>query len=127
MQVKKKDDGKIYAMKVLNKEAIIARKQVTHTKAEKSILSKIQHPFIVRLHYAFQTKDKLYMILDFINGGELFFHLKKEGRFPEARVRFYAAQITSAIGHLHSLGIVYRDLKPEVQHITYLFLILRFI
>jgi len=113
MQVRKKDDGKIYAMKVLRKEAIIARKQVAHTKAEKTILQKIQHPFIVRLHYAFQTKDKLYMILDYINGGELFFHLKKEGRFPEPRVKFYAAQITCALAHLHSLGIVYRDLKPE--------------
>ncbi|PRP75317.1 protein kinase [Planoprotostelium fungivorum] len=113
MQVRKKDDGKIFAMKVLRKEAVIARKQVTHTKAEKSILQKIQHPFIVKLHYAFQTADKLYMILDYINGGELFFHLKKEGRFTESRVRFYAAQITSAIAHLHSLGIVYRDLKPE--------------
>lgn len=113
MQVKKKDTGKIYAMKVLRKEAIIARKQVAHTKAEKSILQRIQHPFIVQLHYAFQTKDKLYMILDYINGGELFFHLKKDGRFSEQRVRFYAAQITCAIAHLHSLGIVYRDLKPE--------------
>jgi len=100
-------------MKVLRKEAIIARKQVTHTKAEKSILQKIQHPFIVQLHFAFQTKDKLYMILDYINGGELFFHLKKEARFQENRVRFYAAEITCAIAHLHSLGIVYRDLKPE--------------
>jgi len=113
MQVKKKDDGKIYAMKVLRKEAIIARKQVTHTRAEKSILQKIQHPFIVRLHFAFQTKDKLYMILDYINGGELFYHLKKEGRFPENRVRFYAAEIVCAMAHLHSLQIVYRDLKPE--------------
>jgi len=113
MQVRKKDDGKIYAMKVLRKEAIIARKQVAHTKAEKTILQKIQHPFIVKLHFAFQTKDKLYMILDYINGGELFFHLKKEGRFPEPRVKFYAAQITCALAHLHSLQIVYRDLKPE--------------
>jgi len=113
MQVRKKDDGKIYAMKVLRKEAIIARKQVTHTKAEKSILQKIQHPFIVQLHFAFQTKDKLYMILDYVNGGELFFHLKKEGRFQENRVRFYAAEIVCALAHLHSLGIVYRDLKPE--------------
>jgi serum/glucocorticoid-regulated kinase 2 len=113
MQVRRKDDGKIYAMKVLRKEAIIARKQVTHTKAEKSILQKIQHPFIVKLHYAFQTKDKLYMILDYINGGELFFHLKKEGRFPEDRVKFYSAEIVCAMSHLHSLGIVYRDLKPE--------------
>jgi len=100
-------------MKVLRKQAIIARKQDAHTRAEKSILQKIQHPFIVKLHYAFQTKDKLYMILDYVNGGELFFHLKKEGRFSEERVRFYAAEIISAIAHLHSLGIVYRDLKPE--------------
>jgi len=56
---------------------------VTHTKDEKSILQKISHPFIVQLHFAFQTKDKLYMILDFVNGGELFHHLKKEGKFDE--------------------------------------------
>mmetsp|Transcript_6064 Transcript_6064/g.9442 ORF Transcript_6064/g.9442 Transcript_6064/m.9442 type:complete len:192 (-) Transcript_6064:834-1409(-) len=80
MQVRKKDDGKIYAMKVLRKEAIIARKQVAHTKAEKSILQKIQHPFIVNLNFAFQTEDKLYMILDYINGGELFFSFEKRGQ-----------------------------------------------
>lgn len=113
MQVRKKDDGKIYAMKVLRKDTIIARKQVTHTKSEKNILMKIQHPFIVNLNYAFQTKDKLYMILDYINGGELFFHLKKEGRFAESRVKLYAAEIASALDHLHNLDIVYRDLKPE--------------
>lgn len=113
MQVRKKDDGKIYAMKVLRKDTIVARKQVAHTKAEKNILMKIQHPFIVNLNYAFQTKDKLYMILDYINGGELFFHLKKEGRFAEARVKLYAAEIVCALAHLHSLDIVYRDLKPE--------------
>jgi len=113
MQVRKKDDGKIYAMKVLRKDTIIARKQVAHTKAEKNILMKIQHPFIVNLNYAFQTKDKLYMILDYINGGELFFHLKKEGRFAESRVKLYAAEIVCALAHLHSLDIVYRDLKPE--------------
>jgi serine/threonine protein kinase len=113
MQVRKRDTGEIFAMKVLRKQAIIARKQVAHTRAEKSILQKLQHPFVVRLHYAFQTSEKLYMILDYVNGGELFFHLKKEGRFPEERVRFYAAEIISAISHLHCLGIVYRDLKPE--------------
>lgn len=113
MQVRKKDDGKIFAMKVLRKDTIIARKQVTHTKSEKNILMRIQHPFIVNLNYAFQTKDKLYMILDYINGGELFFHLKKEGRFAEARVKLYAAEIASALDHLHKLDIVYRDLKPE--------------
>jgi len=115
-QVKKKsepDKGKIFAMKVLRKEAIFARKQVAHTKAEKSILAKIQHPFIIRLHWAFQTEQKLYMVLDYVNGGELFFHLKNEGRFSEQRVRIYVAEIALALAHLHSLDIVYRDLKPE--------------
>ena len=70
MQVKKKDDGQIYAMKVLRKEAIIARKQVDHTRAEKAILQKIEHPFIVKLNYAFQTEEKLYMVLDFVNDPE---------------------------------------------------------
>merc|ERR1712100_639114 len=113
MQVKKKDDGQIYAMKVLRKEAIIARKQVDHTRAEKAILQKIDHPFIVKLNYAFQTEEKLYMVLDFVNGGELFFHLKKEGKFSEERVRLYSAEIALALHHLHSRDIVYRDLKPE--------------
>jgi len=113
LQVRKKDTGKIYAMKVLRKEAIIARKQIIHTKAEKSILQKIQHPFIVSLYYAFQTDDKLYMVLEYINGGELFYHLKKEGKFSEQRVKIYAAEIASALCHLHACDIVYRDLKPE--------------
>ena len=113
MQVKKKDDGRIYAMKVLNKQTVIDRKQVFHTKTEKSVLQQINNPFIVKLHYAFQTADKLYMVLDYANGGELFFHLKEEGTFSEERVIFYSAEIALALKHLHSLGIVYRDLKPE--------------
>lgn len=113
MQVRKKDTGKIYAMKVMRKDAIIQKNQVTHTKDEKSILQKILHPFIVQLHFAFQTRDKLYMILDYVNGGELFYHLKKEGKFSVERVKIYAAEIASAMSHLHAQGIVYRDLKPE--------------
>jgi len=113
MQVKHIKTGKVYAMKVMRKDAIIAKNQVTHTIDEKHVLQKIQHPFIVKLHYAFQTKDKLYMIMDYINGGELFFHLKQDTKFSESRVIFYAAEITSALIHLHSHGIIYRDLKPE--------------
>jgi len=113
MQVRHKKDGKIYAMKVMRKDAIIAKNQVTHTRDEKNILQSIRHPFIVNLNYAFQTKDKLYMILDYVNGGELFYHLKKEGKFSEERVKMYAAEISSALIHLHSHGIIYRDLKPE--------------
>jgi len=100
-------------MKSLRKEAIIKRKQVDHTRAEKNILQKIQHPFIVKLYYAFQTEDKLYMVLEYVNGGELFFHLKSSGRFSAARAKFYAASFTLVLAHLHSFDIVYRDLIPE--------------
>lgn len=76
-------------------------------------MEKINHPFIVRLHYAFQNPKKLYFIMDFLNGGELFTHLKREGRFTERRTVFYSAEILSAIECLHKNGIIYRDLKPE--------------
>jgi len=111
--VQMKGTEKIYAMKILSKSTVVQRKQVTHTKAENSILQQIQHPFIIKLHYAFQTPTKLHLVMDYINGGELFFHLKNEGCFSAERVRFYAAEISLALKHLHSLGIVYRDLKPE--------------
>lgn len=113
MQVRKKDSGKIFAMKVLKKAQLIARKQVAHTQTERRVLEEIDHPFIVSLRFAFQTPDKLYMVLDYFNGGELFYHLKNSGRFPEERARFYAAEIVSALECLHKSNIVYRDLKPE--------------
>ena len=77
------------------------------------ILEKLNHPFIVKLHYAFQTPEKLYFVIDFLNGGELFYHLRKETRFSEERTRFYAAEIVLALECLHKNGVIYRDLKPE--------------
>ena len=102
--MRKKDTGKVYAMKVLNKKTIVERNEVEHTKSERAILMKLNHPFLVRLHYSFQTPDKLYFIMDFINGGELFFHLQKDRRFSEDRVRFYAAEIASGLEYLHGHG-----------------------
>jgi len=113
IQVAKKDTGKIYAMKVLNKKTIIERNEMEHTKAEKNILQKLVHPFLVNLHYSFQTPEKLYFIMDYVNGGELFFHLQQEEKFPEERVRFYGAEICLGLEYLHSSGVLYRDLKPE--------------
>eukprot|EP01112_Ceratiomyxa_fruticulosa_P018548 TRINITY_DN594_c0_g1_i1.p1 TRINITY_DN594_c0_g1~~TRINITY_DN594_c0_g1_i1.p1 ORF type:complete len:439 (+),score=108.18 TRINITY_DN594_c0_g1_i1:321-1637(+) len=113
MQVRKKDTGEIFAMKVLSKKHIVDHNEVEHTKAERNILQKLNHPFLVGLNYSFQTEDKLYFILDYVNGGELFFHLQREKRFGEERVRFYGAEIVLALEHLHSAGIIYRDLKPE--------------
>ncbi|KAM4824886.1 serine/threonine-protein kinase Sgk3 isoform X3 [Urocitellus parryii] len=111
---KRKLDGKFYAVKVLQKKIVLNRKEQKHIMAERNVLLKnVKHPFLVGLHYSFQTTEKLYFVLDFINGGELFFHLQRERSFPEHRARFYAAEIASALGYLHSIKIVYRDLKPE--------------
>eukprot|EP00485_Elphidium_margaritaceum_P010042 CAMPEP_0202692776 /NCGR_PEP_ID=MMETSP1385-20130828/7080_1 /ASSEMBLY_ACC=CAM_ASM_000861 /TAXON_ID=933848 /ORGANISM="Elphidium margaritaceum" /LENGTH=545 /DNA_ID=CAMNT_0049348371 /DNA_START=84 /DNA_END=1721 /DNA_ORIENTATION=+ len=116
MLVKKKDDGEIMAMKVLKKKAIIARKQVQHTKSERLILAQLQqyqHPFLMKLRFAFQTAEKLYFVLDYYRGGELFFHLKKKRRFSESEMRIFVAEVAMALGHLHTLNVIYRDLKPE--------------
>uniref|UniRef100_A0A7N4PUZ5 Serum/glucocorticoid regulated kinase family member 3 n=1 Tax=Sarcophilus harrisii TaxID=9305 RepID=A0A7N4PUZ5_SARHA len=111
---KRKLDGKFYAVKVLQKKIVLKRKEQKHIMAERNVLLKnVKHPFLVGLHYSFQTTEKLYFVLDFVNGGELFFHLQRERSFPEHRARFYAAEIASALGYLHSIKIVYRDLKPE--------------
>jgi serum/glucocorticoid-regulated kinase 2 len=113
--VKKKDDPTetLYALKTLRKAALVKRNQLAHTSTERKILQQIENPFLVHLVYAFQTPDKLYMVIDYMAGGELFFWLKKDRKFSENRCRLYAAEITSALEALHSEDIIYRDLKPE--------------
>jgi len=113
MQVRKKGEETIYAMKILKKKAIIQRNQLEHTKAERKILEALKHPFCMTLRFAFQTETKLYFVLDYFTGGELFFHLKKKRRFRENEARIMVAEVGMALGHLHSLDVIYRDLKPE--------------
>lgn len=113
MLVRKKDTNAIYAMKVIKKALIEKYKHVDHTKTERDILGQLDHPFLVKLKYAFQSKSKLYMVMDFINGGELFFHLKRSKQFSIDRARFYTAEILLGLEYLHSQGVVYRDLKAE--------------
>ena len=115
MLVHRKDDlnKTLYAMKTLRKAALVKRNQILHTSTERFILEKISNPFLVHLKYAFQTPDKLYMVLDYMAGGELFFWLKREKKFSETRARLYAAEITLALEALHEKNIIYRDLKPE--------------
>eukprot|EP00828_Plagiopyla_frontata_P026410 TRINITY_DN34564_c0_g1_i1.p1 TRINITY_DN34564_c0_g1~~TRINITY_DN34564_c0_g1_i1.p1 ORF type:complete len:168 (-),score=25.30 TRINITY_DN34564_c0_g1_i1:86-589(-) len=113
MMVEQKKTRLLYAMKSLRKEIIIEKDQLEHIKSERQILAELQHPFLVNLEYAFQTPEKLFMIMPFKRGGELFEHLKTSKRFPEPRARFYLIEIILGLEYLHSKNIVYRDLKPE--------------
>ncbi|KAK9457939.1 kinase-like domain-containing protein [Dipodascopsis uninucleata] len=115
-QVRKKDTDRIYAMKVLSKKVIVQKKEVAHTIGERNILVRTattDSPFIVGLKFSFQTPTDLYLVTDYMSGGELFWHLQKEGRFSEKRAKFYIAELILALEHLHNHDIVYRDLKPE--------------
>lgn len=100
-------------MKVLNKKNILDNNELEHTRTEKEILQRLAHPFLVNLNYSFQTNDKIYFIMDYINGGELFYHLQKEHKFTPDRVKFYCAEIVLGLEYLHNSGVIYRDLKPE--------------
>lgn len=119
MQVRRRDTSEVYAMKVLKKENIFARndpKDLQHTIAERNVLALIntqEHPFILGLKYAFHTPAKLYYVLNFCNGGDLYYLLSRCKKFKEAQARFYAGEIFLALQHLHKLGVIYRDLKPE--------------
>ncbi|XP_014251762.1 ribosomal protein S6 kinase alpha-5-like isoform X2 [Cimex lectularius] len=110
-----KDAGRLYAMKVLKKATIVQKKKTTeHTKTERQVLEAVrQSPFLVTLHYAFQTDAKLHLILDYVSGGELFTHLYQREHFTESQVRIYIGEIILALEHLHKLGIIYRDIKLE--------------
>lgn len=115
-QVKKKDSNRIYAMKILSKKLIVKKKEIAHTIGERNILVRTLAaglPFIVGLKFSFQTVNDLYLVTDYMLGGELFWHLQKEGRFAEDRAKFYIAELVLALEHLHDNDIVYRDLKPE--------------
>jgi len=113
-QVRKKDTQRIYAMKVLSKREIAMKKEVTHTMGERKILEKsLDCPFLVGLKFSFQSETELFFVTDYKSGGELFWHLQREGRFTEARSKFYIAELILALEHLHKYDIVYRDLKPE--------------
>ncbi|XP_055602541.1 ribosomal protein S6 kinase alpha-5 [Uranotaenia lowii] len=109
------DHNKLYAMKVLKKSTICQKKKTAeHTKTERQVLESIKtSPFLVTMHYAFQTDSKLHIILDYVSGGELFTHLYNKEHFTEDEVRIYIAEIIVALEQLHKLGIIYRDIKLE--------------
>mmetsp|Transcript_11291 Transcript_11291/g.16881 ORF Transcript_11291/g.16881 Transcript_11291/m.16881 type:complete len:936 (+) Transcript_11291:148-2955(+) len=103
----------LFAMKVLRKQDIVERDVVDNIQLERKVLETVDHPFLVALRYAFQTPAKLYMVMDYIPGGEVFNLLASKHELTTKDTRFYAAELVVALQHLHSLNIVYRDLKPE--------------
>lgn len=116
--VKKKEGfhkGRLFAMKVLKKATIVQKAKTTeHTMTERQVLEAVRScPFLVTLHWAFQTESKLHLVMDYISGGELFTHLYQRDKFSEDEARIYIAEIIIAIEHLHKLGIIYRDIKLE--------------
>ena len=111
--VKFKRDGQIYTMKSMKKEVLQEHEHVEQSIVERDIYIKTRHPFLVSAHYSFQTADSIFLILDYVPGGELFERLKQENKFEESRAKLYAAEIMLALGHLHSLKLIFRDLKPE--------------
>jgi serine/threonine protein kinase len=100
-------------MKVIKKDDLIDQNMTESAMAERNLLLEMSHPFILNLHYAFQTEHSLYLILDYVNGGDLFQHLSKKGYMSEKAVKYYGAQVVLALEYVHSQNIVYRDLKPE--------------
>jgi serine/threonine protein kinase len=102
-----------FALKSMRKADVVRKRQQEHVRSEISLLGRISHPFIVHLYAAFHDDSRLFLLMEFVNGGELFSCLKEEGTLPVRRARFYAAELTLALAYLHSQHVAYRDLKPE--------------
>ena len=113
-QVRHKSSGGLYAMKSISKAHTVEKRQVKGIKAERQILLRVTHPYIVHMAWAFQTRSSLYFVMEFVKGGDLLSLITKWRKgLPETLARIYAAEIALALNHLHSKKIVYRDMKPE--------------
>ena len=105
--------GNVFALKITTKEFLHSKTAIDCTIEERDALARIEHPFLVKLLAAFQTKSKVYLVMEYIIGGELFSHLNNRAFFLEPEARFYAAEVVLALEYLHKVGIIHRDLKPE--------------
>lgn len=111
--VRKKDDKKVYAMKVMNKSEMLKKNQVEHIKAERDILALVDSDWVVKLHYSFQDPQRLYLVMEYLQGGDLMNILMKYDILTEDQTRFYMAELAMAINDVHQLNYIHRDLKPD--------------
>jgi p70 ribosomal S6 kinase len=138
--VRNKLNDKVYAMKVISKKLLKKKNHIMYMKSEREILTKIHHPFIVSLKFAFQSEKRLFLVMDFLSGGELFFHLRRyrcihiyilttrlncsmvirRGLILEHEAQFYTAEMVLAIEFLHNNGIIHRDLKVNLETHTHI-------
>ncbi|GAN05667.1 cAMP-dependent protein kinase type 2-like [Mucor ambiguus] len=110
---KSKVNGKYYAIKAISKSDLVNKRQVEHANNERYVLGSVSHPFLVKLWGSFQSESHVFLVMDYVPGGELFRQLRKQKAFTEDEARFYAAEVVLALEYLHSVNIAYRDLKPE--------------
>ena len=111
--VRHKESGQLFAMKAMSKALLDEDGNIEQILTEKNILMENHHPFLVSAHFSFQTETKVFIVCDYVPGGELFTRLRQEVRFSEERTRYIAAEIVEALGYMHSQSLIYRDLKPE--------------
>jgi len=121
---RKKDTRRIYAVKEMKKEYLQKTNSVGRAVTESNTLAKLSHPFIVSLAFSFQTESCVYLVMDYLNGGEIYTHLAQHGAFGEDRTRFYAAQMALALIYLHDKKIIYRDMKVTIGILVFFLLLL---
>ena len=111
--VRFKTNNQLYAMKILSKNQLKITHQEEHTMTERDLMVKLTSPFLVSIKFAFQDESKLYIVSDFMQGGDMFYHLHSEKNFTEPKAKFYLIEIILGLEHLHKNNMIYRDLKPE--------------
>lgn len=111
--VQKKDTGHVYAMKILRKADMLEKEQVAHVRAERDILVEADHQWVVKMYYSFQDPINLYLIMEFLPGGDMMTLLMKKDTLSEECTQFYISETALAIDSIHKLGFIHRDIKPD--------------